>query len=74
MFIVSFSEIPGLNAHEVEIILDKAGTSMKDLEPSSVPPIAYQLLLLAGSSHAARLVYYFDKYFAEIYDEENIEG
>ncbi len=43
---------------------------MKELEPTAIPPMAYQLLLLAGSTHPARLVRYFDEYFFGVYFED----
>lgn len=58
------------------MILDKAGQSIRTLEPTSVPPIAYQLLLLSASSFPSLIVGYFDDYFSglDFGAENNTEG
>ena len=70
VFFFTVREFPELDSVEIDIIIHKAVESMKVMDPSAVPPVAYQLLLLTGDKRPGVLLQSFDDYFRGVIFQE----
>ncbi|CAG7828617.1 unnamed protein product [Allacma fusca] len=64
--ISAIREIPEIDLAEIDNVIYKAFQAIKSLDPVCVPPIAFQLLLLAADKRPELLLQNFDDYFQGI--------